>query len=323
MTQIVFFTEGGSKIGFGHLSRCLALLEVFQEEGFSSIFVVRGDKSLIPWLKIPYVLVDWINKTKIFEKYVKTSCVIIDSYLAKLWHYRLASKHSGACLFLDDYGRLKYPSGFVLNPSPGAHMIKYPKNEKTRYLLGPKYALLRKPFWKVGRKKISASIKKILIVLWPDEFGQKVVEVLHNQFPEIKKYLVQKQKRNRRILPNVKVYHGLSAEEIKDLISKCDVAISSGGQVTYELARIGIPSILVATADNQLINCKGWQKVGFALFAGWWRKSRIGERIVAKIQELEDPEKRKRMSEAGRKTVDGQGAKRVIRRVLSEIDEYK
>ncbi|MHA1744152.1 MAG: UDP-2,4-diacetamido-2,4,6-trideoxy-beta-L-altropyranose hydrolase, partial [Candidatus Heimdallarchaeota archaeon] len=288
------------------------------------MFIVKGDQTLDLKLRTQHILTDWINRIEIFKKYVKTSgVVVIDSYLAKSYHYRLASKYARTCLFLDDYGRLKYPSGFVLNPSPGALMIKYPKKNGITYLLGPKYALLRKPFWKVGRKKISASIKKILIVLWPDEFGQKVVEVLHNQFPEIKKRLVQKQKKDRRILPNVKIYHGLSAEEIRTLISECDVAVSSGGQVTYELARIGIPSILVATADNQLINCKGWQKIGFALFAGWWRDNRIEEKIVTKIRELEDPEKRKRMSGIGRKTVDGEGAKRVIRRVLSEIDEHE
>lgn len=57
------------------------------------------------------------------------------------------------------------------------------------------------------------------------------------------------------------VFHdGLTALEMRDLMLKCDVAITGGGQTTNELARCGIPMIVLQIAENQMGNIKGLLK---------------------------------------------------------------
>ncbi|MDQ7082427.1 MAG: glycosyltransferase [Aquificota bacterium] len=63
--------------------------------------------------------------------------------------------------------------------------------------------------------------------------------------------------------PNTELIFYPSAEEMKNLMLDADIAISAGGQTLYELARVGVPTIAVAVAENQMWNVSEWQEAGF------------------------------------------------------------
>lgn len=111
----------------------------------------------------------------------------------------------------------------------------------------------------------------------------------------------------------IKIFENLDAEGMKNLMLSVDIAISAGGQTTYELARVGVPSILIAVSDNQISNCKGWQEANFAKYAGWWSDTKIMDNLIYYLRELKNLEIRKKMSSIGRFLVDGQGARRVVK----------
>ena len=46
--------------------------------------------------------------------------------------------------FIDDYNRIPYPGGYVLNSVINADAIDYPVNDKISYLLGPRFHPLRR-----------------------------------------------------------------------------------------------------------------------------------------------------------------------------------
>ena len=48
-----------------------------------------------------------------------------------------------------------------------------------------------------------------------------------------------------------------------NLMLKSDICISGGGQTTYELARVGVPTIGICLAENQKNNLMGWKSLGF------------------------------------------------------------
>ena len=39
-------TEGGDKMGFGHITRCISLSQAFEDKGLAPEFVVYGDSSV-------------------------------------------------------------------------------------------------------------------------------------------------------------------------------------------------------------------------------------------------------------------------------------
>lgn len=58
--------------------------------------------------------------------------------------------------------------------------------------------------------------------------------------------------------PNTEYVRFPDAERMKDVMAGSDLAISAAGQTLYELARIGLPTIAIAVARDQLGNVEGW-----------------------------------------------------------------
>ena len=319
--KVKFFTEGGRGIGIGHLTRCLSLCQAFEEKGGECHFVVKGDEKVKGIVKQNLKLLDWVNDFHIYEQELEgADVVVIDSYMATLKHYFLACEKAKGSLFIDDFLRLEYPCGVVLNGSVYVQELNYPHKDSVEYLLGTRYIPLRKSFWEVEEKPIKDKVENILITFGGDDsrdMTPKVLMLLDKHFPHLKKLVVVGPEfRNRENVysfysENVIIYENIQAEQMKNLMMQSDIAISAGGQTTYELARVGLPSVLVAVADNQLMNCMGWSKTGFAKYAGWWEDDKIFDNIVKAIKELMDINVRLSISEIGRSLVDGQGGRRV------------
>lgn len=325
LPEIVFFTEGGQNAGFGHVTRCRALADAFEEAGKEVTFVIEGDEKVTKFMGEKVVFKNWTDDFGIFKSFLSPAdLVVIDSYLASRKHYELASKEKTS-LFVDDFRRLNYPAGsIVLNGGIHAGKLRYPKKKGVKYLLGPKFAPLRRAFWEVEEKSVNSRIEKILVSFGLNDAKRlvpRVAKVLSEKFSGCELYvIVDPQSRSGKKLlsmnlRNVKVFGDSSAEEMKKLMLECDVAVSAGGQTTYELARVGIPSVLIAVAENQLLNCKGWQEVGFAYYMGFAEERDMLQKTVNCLKKLEDEKVRSKMSKKGRKCVDGQGARRVVEEV--------
>lgn len=321
-SNVVFFTEGGGSTGFGHVTRCKALSDAFEEYGLEVTFVAKGDERIIKFLNRNVVFENWIDDFEMFKSFLSSAdLVVIDSYLASLEHYRWASELK-TCLFVDDFKRLDYPPrSIVLNGSIYAEKLKYPKKKGVRYLLGSKFTPLRRAFWEVEEKIINPRIEKIFVSFGLNDTKRlvpSVVKILSERFPQCELCVVvdPQSSSGKKLLSmdmeNVKIFGNLSAEEMKRLMLECDVAVSAGGQTTYELARTGLPSVLIAVAENQFLNCRGWQEVGFAYYMGFAEERDVLQKTVDCLKKLEDEKIRLKMSKKGRKCVDGQGARRVV-----------
>lgn len=308
--KILFLTEGGEKIGFGHITRCIALCEAFEGKCINPELLVNGESSIIDFLKHKnFKIHDWIkNKEKLFQNIAKSDFIVIDSYLAEKSIYdKISEVTDGKILMIDDYNRIDYPKGIVVNPSIYGDKLDYLRKSDAIYLLGKDYIILRKEFWNVPEKKISKKVKNILITFggWNHyDLANKIADFLKEKF-NIKIYIV-----------NAKI-NKLTAKEMLNLMLESDVCISGGGQTTYELARVGVPTIGICLAENQKFNLMGWKSLGFIEDVYWDNKD---ENIIGKIynsfNSLLSYQKRKKLSEIGKSFMDGQGAKNIIKKFL-------
>ena len=301
--KIFILTEAGKSIGFGHLTRCIGLYQGFKEKGVDVEIVVNADSSVDFLLKgIKYKKFDWLRKRKdTFKSLKKVDIVIIDSYLADLDFYKKVSEIVKIPVYIDDYKRLGYPRGIVINPSIYGDKLDYPKKEGVKYLLGKKYIILRKEFWNVTKKKINKHIKNVLIT-----FGGTNQQDLAKR---IAKYLEDEFCFNISIVePN----KNFTAKDMLKLMLKADLCISGGGQTTYELARVGVPTIGICFAENQLNNLKFGEKEGYLKFIGWYDDKNLLIKIVNGVKSL-NFYKLVHMSRSGRKSVDGKGVLRILK----------
>lgn len=295
-------------------------------------FVVNGDTAVVDLLgDTNHNIFNWLEeKDRLFNLIKKVDIVIIDSYLADYDFYRKVSNAVKIAVYIDDNKRIDYPKGIVVNGTLFAEEMGYPKKKDIDYLLGSMYIPLRKEFWYIQAKGIKEDIESVMVTFGGDDsrnMTSKVLRLLVDRYPELtKKVIIGKGFRNTNEIESIKdnrtslIYYP-DAEGMKKVMLESDIAVSAGGQTLYEFARVGIPTIAITVADNQLNNIKGWQKTGFIEYAGWW-ENKVLDNIVKAIELLKGTDLRRKRAEIGKRIIDGLGARRIagycIKKYLTE-----
>jgi spore coat polysaccharide biosynthesis predicted glycosyltransferase SpsG len=320
--KVSILTEGGKDIGFGHITRCTAIYQMFQEREIQPTFIINDDESACKQFGDSSISFDWQNDTERLFSYVEDADVVfIDSYLAGYNLYETISKMVKMAVYFDDEIRIPYPKGFVVNGAIFAERMPYPKRKEVIYLLGAQYAPLRKEFWDVPAKSLRNNIESVMITFGGADIRNitpKILKLLQDDYPELSvKVIVGAGFQNiveieRHEGNNTKLIYNPNASEMRDIMFESDVAISAGGQTLYELARTGVPTIGICAADNQLQSIIGWQEVGFLKCARWYTDEDMEKGLVSFMKELSCVDVRARMSRAGRVLIDGKGTDRVV-----------
>ncbi|SRR5579884_142649 len=322
MIKILILTEGRRDTGFGHITRCTSLYQAFEEKGIPGELIVEADESVVSLLRgKEYRILNWRSDRSALSSLLEDSkIVVVDSYLAEKGIYDMVAKKAKYPVYIDDTQRLDYPEGVVVNGSLYAEEMDYPRGEGRNYLLGSKYILLRREFWDVPHKPTREAIGRILITFGGDdarEITPKVLSMLIDAFPDCRKQVIigkgfrGVEKIERMKDSRTELVYFPNAEGMKKAMLESDVAVSAGGQTLYEMARVGLPGVSIAVAENQINNVMGWERAGFIDYAGWWETSTFLERALASMIQLRDKSERERRSHIGRRLVDGGGSGRV------------
>ena len=109
-------------------------------------------------------------------------------------------------------------------------------------------------------------------------------------------------------------------QDMRTLMVEADIAITGGGQTTYELAASGTPAVAICLADNQAANLAGLAQAGTLDYCGSARDDDLGVKIDAALKVLAaDVKRRQEMSARGRQLVDGRGAQRVAQAIVEYV----
>jgi len=330
--NVFIVTEGGLDIGFGHVTRCVSLYQAFSEKGILPQLIVNGDNSVKDPLRGKrHRIFNWIEeKEKLFDTIKNSGIVIVDSYLANVGFYEKVSALTKIPVYIDDNKRLDYPEGTVINASVYAEELDYAKRKASTYLLGTGYIPLRKEFLGVLEKRTNENIKDIMITFGGTDLKNitpRVLIWLIEHYPLlVKNVIIGKGFRNMDDIKaiadnNTNLIYYPDAIEMRKLMLASDVAISAGGQTLYELAKIGVPTIAVAVADNQIENTLKWAKSGFVEYAGTWNDSHLMDNMERHLISLRDMDSRKKRYEIARKMVDGLGATRIVSHCIKKYFE--
>ena len=109
-----------------------------------------------------------------------------------------------------------------------------------------------------------------------------------------------------------------STSKLKSIMLESDVAISACGQTLYELARVGVPTIAIAVANNQLFNVKGWKRRGFIEYAGWYQDKNLFLNLKRNLKRLSSAKVRADRSRLGRSVIDGKGPRQIVAALLGQ-----
>jgi len=327
--KVFIITEGSWHTGFGHITRCISLYQAFKKRGIIPKFIINGDDCIKDLLKDKnYQIFNWLEeKNKLFELVKNADIAIVDSYLAHISFYETLSNLVKIPVYIDDTEGLDYPRGIVVNGGICAEELDYPNKDGITYLLGTKYTPLRKEFWEVPEKEIKGKVESIMITFGGNDsknMTPKILKLLKENYSNLKKNVIigrafqNIDEIEKEADKNTNLTFYPNAEKMKEIILESDIAISAGGQTLYELARVGVPTIGICVAKNQLGNVKGWEKAGFLEYVGWYNRDDILEKIKDAVECLKDVKIRKSKSKIAKKIVDGKGNLRIVDKVIKE-----
>lgn len=321
--KIIILTEGSKEIGFGHITRCVSLYDAFQKNGITPQFVINGDQSVQPLLnRKNYRILDWIVEKEIFYSLIENAdCVIVDSYLISNNLCNLISDIVKTPVFIDFIQKRKYKRGIVIDGS--ITQSKFIYGHEICYLKGIEYVMLREEFNEIPQRVIRKNIQSILITLGGTDI-RNLMPLIQTVFSNvsIKKKLVigsgfvNIEEISSKVDTNTELIFQPDAEGMKRLMLEADMAITSGGQTLFELARIGVPSIIVGIANNQNNNINFFKRKQFS-FAGWWSDTDLKKNLLLQFKEFENFELRTNISRNIKEIVDGKGVNKVVKKIIN------
>ena len=102
--------------------------------------------------------------------------------------------HAKNLVFIDDYYRWTHENRLIIDWTVNAEYSGlHEKKKSSQYLLGTKYAAMRREFWKNTKKIIKKDIKNVLITFGGSDIRNitpKIVSIFKKNFPEIRIYKI-------------------------------------------------------------------------------------------------------------------------------------
>lgn len=329
--KLLIRADASPEIGTGHVMRCLALAQAWQEEGGGVVFLSTASSPLIEKrLRQEGVHLVALHDAEAWSHTLaaitaeRPDWVVLDGYSFTPGHHLEVRNLGPRLLVIDDYAHLpRYEADLVLNQNFGAETLHYIGGPYTKFLLGPFYALLRREFRQGPRpRKASAPVRRLLLTLGgsdPDNYTLRVLTALE-QVPGPLDITVVAGAHNHHGSALARAAR-VSCHEVRllkapmdmaRLMAEADLAIAGGGATMWELLHLGVPSLFLCLADNQKPAVAALGRQGFPVCLEPHRLS-PGE-LTAMLEEfLQNAPRRRHLVRLGRGLVDGRGAERVVR----------
>jgi UDP-2,4-diacetamido-2,4,6-trideoxy-beta-L-altropyranose hydrolase len=274
----VFRTDASPQIGTGHVMRSLALANWLASLGWRTAFAVCRDTVKA----MPYIASCGHDLLTVDQPGNDGAADMAGhwpggAHLLVADSYSLDARFEAACrpwadrvLVLDDLANRPHNCDVLLDPTPGRAHADYEPflQRKCTQLLGPAYALLPPCFSERRAASLSrrASLPRparVLIAFGGTDSLNATSLVLRglraaNIPMSIDVLLGAAAPHKRDVLDlarnsklSTEVFIGLSPAETADLVARADVAFGAIGTSSWERCCLGVPSVVVTTAENQ------------------------------------------------------------------------
>ena len=343
--RIVIRVDAASAIGRGHVMRCLSLADGLRKWDNQAVFVCRelpGD--LIGLLRSREYVVhtfcegdDAQQTLRILSQLGTVDVLIVDHYgLDHHWEKKIRSVVSRLMVF-DDLANRPHDGEILLDASFGRRSCDYQNlvPASCRLLLGPSYALLSAAYAKLrystlARRKKTTTVGRVLVSMGgtdPNNATGLVLDALSQVKTVLSvdvvvssewKYFTAIKEKIGRLHHDIQLHRDVT--NLAELMSLADLAIGAGGVTSYERCSLGLPTILLAIADNQQHNAHMLHHQKAVKFLGF--ADAVAPEVIANAIDdlIAHPLEWQCMSVAAANVCDSYGVNRVVCELLLEDD---
>ncbi|MDP3938293.1 MAG: UDP-2,4-diacetamido-2,4,6-trideoxy-beta-L-altropyranose hydrolase [Deltaproteobacteria bacterium] len=338
MTNLYIRADGGAEIGFGHLTRCHALAQEARRRGLRPRFLTHAgdgsgrakldalgeDVSLLPdgsgSAADLMATLEAMKRRQEGQPLSEAMLVTDHNSLDTSWIS--GARDAGPLVMsLNDLPRITYASHIVVNGNLGAERLAYRVSRDTQLLLGPDYFFFRDAFLRpdLQRRTQPDRAEHVVVSLGagdPANVTEQVLRSLEGITPALRVTIVvggayghleslEEAARGSSHKVGIKV----DLPETAEVFATADLAISAGGSTAYEMARLGVPALLLVLSETQKDAAEALDRAGVALCLGAPDGADVAGALGAL---LADGERRRAMADQGMALFDGRGRERVL-----------
>jgi UDP-2,4-diacetamido-2,4,6-trideoxy-beta-L-altropyranose hydrolase len=351
--RIVIRVDASQHIGSGHVMRCLVLAEELKIKGHNVAFATRAQESdlnqiiqnrgfaiiglkQVSQYRLPKNSADYeawlhVSEEEDFKDFLKKTgdadMVIVDHYgIGKMWHEMLKNELDCTLMVIDDLVR-EHSADIVLDQTLNRQPHAYTALHKCLALTGTRFALLAPAFHQV-RKQLAprpeSQAHRILISMGGIDAPNttlKVLEALGRASTPFKSTVLLSERAPH--YEAVKAFalkhsgwlqHYSFIDDMATFMANYSIGIGAPGSSSWERACLGIPSVIIPIADNQLTIAQELEKTKAAILL---KRSEIEHRLEATLYQLIHKWPKYRVKNLA--LCDGQGCKRAIQEIESFI----
>lgn len=248
--KVAIYVNGNNKRGIGHIYRALELADEFYVK--PDIYYDSNQTNPKVFGKTTHNLIPVNGIVELFDKCKEQEYTIfINDILTTSIDYMIALRTvlpDAKIINFEDDGEGILKADLVFNALFEEKLLPQVK-------AGEKYYISGKTFMFYEPIEIKEHVKRVFISFGgadPQNYSDRLLSIVSK--PEYKKYhfvvVLGRAKHNVNTLmeynkyDNIEVFYDVS--NMPELMSSCDVAVTSRGRTGYELAILGIPSIAMA-----------------------------------------------------------------------------
>lgn len=164
MNRIKIRVDASSKIGFGHLTRCCALINSIPEIHALFYSTEPIKEHVRQMCKIDFTFITLTNSNDFQEHIEAEDLILIDGYEFDTNYFSQLKQKGAKVICIDDLANKYLPVDAIINPTPGFEAHSYTSLLSTQYFLGLEYALLRGSFQALANEQISPKIENSLFI---------------------------------------------------------------------------------------------------------------------------------------------------------------
>jgi len=327
----VLRADASDLIGVGHVMRSLALGEALLDAGFDVLLAsvdlpagMREEAHKCGITVVDLQCVPFRSDDALATLLLNGAILVIDGYKFEREFFEILENQATHFAVIDDNVETKaLAPSVVINQNPHAtpemyvHMLGEPQ-----LLLGLQYALLRREVREATKQSINPVARKVFVAMGGSDFLQltsPIVNGLKDLDIEICVAIGPTNGQRQQIeetvksIPRARVI--AQVDYITELASS-SLAILAAGSSLWEAAALGVPSIGLIVADNQIGASVGAEHCGISLSLDV-RNGLHNESIVSNIENLLTAANSDlaKMATATRSEVDEFGSMRVLQAI--------
>jgi UDP-2,4-diacetamido-2,4,6-trideoxy-beta-L-altropyranose hydrolase len=332
--RALFRCDASAAAGSGHVMRCLAFAEVLRWAGWTCVFATRATTlAAVPYIRDVGHDIQVVESDDEVDIGPDVGVAVVDHYgIGRGFEAKARSTGLKLVAFEDNPGR-DHNCDILVDPTPGrqpsayAHLVP----AETQLLLGSDYAMVGRIWQREAgavRARLSAGppVRRILVSMGASDSRDATSRVLRaleladvDADIDIVLGAAAPHCANvARVLgPRMRLH--VDPPAMAALVARADIVIGTPGSSSFERAVLGVPSILIMTADNQ-------RSIAEA-FAGSGAADVLREDVLEQPATLaraitmmaDAPDRRRAMSNAVAAIADGRGSSRLLLALAGEL----